>query len=463
MKENCNATQNNRPSKVLKIFQSTCLALAFLALGLYIAMFGPTLPTLSHNLQVQIDTMSYILPGRAAGYLSGSIISGLIYDKVDHHLMMFCSLSVSAIGILLIPYMNHVVAVAVIMCFVSLSTGFLDTAGNVMCLQIWGNKSGPFLQALHFFFALGTTIAPLLAIPFIMDVEHKNKSDQVLNATNKNETAIMSVNDSLRTDALEKFHPVVYAYFICAVFTGLIALSFLYLGCCHRRSAISSQKNTVKQEGKKFRIKILILLFIFYMIYVGTEETFGVFIYTFAVRCQKQYSKAQASLVNSLFWGAFAVGRFLAIPIARYFSPSKVLATDLLGTVTSAITLALFSVYAERAEALFWLAVAVYGISMASIFPTGISWAEQYITVTGKAAMVLVVGSATGSMVFPIFIGQFVEENPMALMYFLVTSLSTGILIFSMSVLVARTKGKRLKSTVGVKDMDEKEDIFPIE
>jgi fucose permease len=41
------------------------------------------------------------------------------------------------------------------------------SGGNVLCLDLWGRNSGPFMQALHFSFGLGAFVAPLLAAPFL--------------------------------------------------------------------------------------------------------------------------------------------------------------------------------------------------------------------------------------------------------------------------------------------------------
>ncbi|XP_021924105.1 uncharacterized protein LOC110831913 isoform X2 [Zootermopsis nevadensis] len=53
------------------------------------------------------------------------------------------------------------------MVFLGMTMGFLDTGGNVLCLDLWGRNSGPFMQALHFSFGLGAFVAPLLAAPFL--------------------------------------------------------------------------------------------------------------------------------------------------------------------------------------------------------------------------------------------------------------------------------------------------------
>uniref|UniRef100_A0A6B0VH60 Putative mucin-5ac n=1 Tax=Ixodes ricinus TaxID=34613 RepID=A0A6B0VH60_IXORI len=48
-----------------------------------------------------------------------------------------------------------------------ITMGFLDTGGNVWCLDLWGRHSAPFMQGLHFCFALGALVAPLVAEPFL--------------------------------------------------------------------------------------------------------------------------------------------------------------------------------------------------------------------------------------------------------------------------------------------------------
>ena len=39
-------------------------------------------------------------------------------------------------------------------------------------------------------------------------------------------------------------------------------------------------------------------------------------------------------------------------------------------------------------ELVLWLCTSMFGLGMPSVFPTGITWAETYIQITGKAAAV---------------------------------------------------------------------------
>ena len=69
-------------------------------------------------------------------------------------------------------------------------------------------------------------------------------------------------------------------------------------------------------------------------------------------------------------------------------------------------------------------------LGMSSIFASGVNWAEQYISLTGKSTAVLVVAAATGEMVVPIVVGQlFDKKGPISLMYVvLVVAICTGII-----------------------------------
>ena len=63
----------------------------------------------------------------------------------------------------------------------------------------------------------------------------------------------------------------------------------------------------------------------------------------------------------------------------------------------------------------------IIGFGMSSIFPTGISWADHYFPLTGKATAVFVVGSALGEMTIPVLTGYLYEnKDKMFLMYMMV-------------------------------------------
>ncbi|XP_023240015.1 uncharacterized protein LOC111638531 [Centruroides sculpturatus] len=62
------------------------------------------------------------------------------------------------------------------------------TGGNVWCLDLWGKKSAPFMQTMHFCFGLGAFIAPLVAEPFLSP-QVENYGNWI-NRTDGNKTAL---------------------------------------------------------------------------------------------------------------------------------------------------------------------------------------------------------------------------------------------------------------------------------
>ncbi|CAG2167617.1 unnamed protein product, partial [Oppiella nova] len=49
------------------------------------------------------------------------------------------------------------------------AAGASDTANNAWILEMWDEKAGPYLLALHFCFGTGMIIAPQIARPFLLD------------------------------------------------------------------------------------------------------------------------------------------------------------------------------------------------------------------------------------------------------------------------------------------------------
>ena len=58
---------------------------AFIALGLFGASMGPTLPYLAQHTGTRLSEISFLFTARAMGYLLGSLISGRLYDRLPGH------------------------------------------------------------------------------------------------------------------------------------------------------------------------------------------------------------------------------------------------------------------------------------------------------------------------------------------------------------------------------------------
>lgn len=179
---------------------------------------------------------------------------------------------------------------------------------------------------------------------------------------------------------------------------------------------------------------------------------FGGFVFAWA-HTQLGLSPSRARLLNSAFWGALALGRVLAIGIATRVSPVTMLLADFVGCLIAAALLCV----APRCEGatgeggdvgiggdggdggggggegggdacaaglpLVWLATGLFGLAMASIFPTMLTYAERVMPVTGRVASLFVVGAALGEMLVPLLVATLFKLDPS---WFVLANLATS-------------------------------------
>ncbi|XP_048348612.1 sodium-dependent glucose transporter 1 [Sphaerodactylus townsendi] len=386
------------PRRALKWCISAVLCAAFLGLGMAIAVLGPTFQDLATNVNRSVSQISYIFVGRSAGYFGGSLVGGILFDCMNAQLLLGLSMLGTAIGLYAIPWCKKALLLTAMMSVIGFAMGVLDTGGNVLALATWKEEAGPHMQALHFSFALGAFVAPILAKMalggFATDPEVH------LNSSAGNQTSFSPNSDDLLGLKLHSNMNFMWTYVVIGSYLLLVALIFLvlYLKKSHVRDR--TKLSMQKCQTLKYHNALIILLSIFFFFYVGAEVTYGSYIFTYG-KTFIHMKESEAAGLNSLFWGSFAVCRGLAICCATCAYPGTIILLCIIGTTTSSLFLALFNAHLFS----LWLCSAVYGASMAAIFPSGISWLEQYTTIGGKSASMFVMGAALGEMCIPAVVG----------------------------------------------------------
>ncbi|CAB1416103.1 unnamed protein product [Pleuronectes platessa] len=436
------------------------LSASFLGLGMSISVLGPTFEDLAVNVKKNISNLSYIFVGRSAGYIGGSLVGGLLFDCMSPHLLLGLSMLVTSFGMCAIPFCTQALLLTLLMSSIGMSMGVLDTGGNVLILQTWGEQGGPHMQALHFSFAAGAFVSPIIAKMLFGPDGNSSMGPTPTNSTPPAATEqIPTVSDAhtfisfinSRSSTLKSM----WSYIVIGSFVGLISFLFFFL---YTRSSMSRDKartSSGKPLVAKHHTALVVLLFFFFFGYVGAEVAYGTFIFNFA----KDYAhmqQSQAAGLNSLFWATFAAGRGLAIFFAACAYPGTLILFSLVGSTISSLLLCLFS----TEKVVLWVCTGLYGASMSTIFPSGISWMEQYTTVTGNTAAVFVVGSALGEMVLPAlvgFLGKF-YHYPLLMYLSLITATFTSILFPVMYKLASAPNGQSRKPrTTGRTEADDSE------
>ncbi|XP_012608526.2 sodium-dependent glucose transporter 1 [Microcebus murinus] len=409
---------------MMRWFTTVILFASFLGLGMSVAILGPTFQDLATNVNRNISSLSLIFVGRAFGYLSGSVIGGVLFDLMNHFLLLGLAMLVTTVGLYLVPFCKTAVLLIVIMSVFGASIGLLDTGGNVLILALWGDKGAPHMQALHFCFALGAFLAPLLAklaLGTAVPAENHTESDFHHPTLNRSSEA-----DSESLFGVPVDMSLLWAYAVIGTYILVVSILFfaLFLKKYSKREKAKASVQTFRRA--KYHKALLCLLFTFFFFYVGAEVTYGSYVFSFATT-HAGMRESEAAGLNSIFWGTFAACRGLAIFFATCLHPGTLIVLSNIGSLTSSLFLVLF----DKSPVCLWIATAVYGASMATTFPSGVSWIEQYTTIHGKAAAFFVVGAALGEMAIPAVIGilqgQY-PDLPVVLYTSLGASIATGIL-----------------------------------
>ncbi|XP_041365272.1 sodium-dependent glucose transporter 1-like [Gigantopelta aegis] len=273
------------------------------------------------------------------------------------------------------------------------------------------------------------------------------------------------VNKTL--NAVAHMSRIQFAYAIIGVLLIINAFMFLVLYCKDRRQSPSQRRagkenHRYSEESTSFRMVMLLLLFLFFFAYVGMEVTFGGLLSTFVVE-YLHWSKAQGATATALFWGSLAAGRGISIFIAKCFKPPCMLISNTFLVVIGAFILS-FGIQIN--DIFLWVGTVTIGFGMSSIFPTGISWADHYFPLTGKATAVFVVGSALGEMAIPVLTGYLYEnKDKMFLMYMMVAvGLFCVVLYVIMQCIASHKKTKSASETKnGFLRLDDDDDNIPMD
>ena len=357
-----------KPSS-LSYIATTVYYLSFIILGLTTAASGPSLLKLAEHTSSGLERISLIFIFGPLGYLIGSFFGGRAYDRLSGHKLMALTMLIVAIASALIPIARSLEILLFAMFLSGLASGILDVGCNTLILWTHGEKAGPFLNGLHFFFGIGSLTAPLLLAPIL-----------------------------LRTGNIH------WLYWIFAIVCIPVMIWLWFLPEPKHRA-------TEESKSSSFPIFPVAVMMVLFVLYVGLELGFGNWIYTYALSLELG-TEITSAYLTSAFWGSFTFGRLLGIWISSRLRSQTILFMDVIGCTISIIIIMLW----KESSLALWVGTIGLGISMASIFPTFIMLAGERMKITGTITGWFLVGSGAGSMLLPWLIGQvFARTGPEAM------------------------------------------------
>lgn len=337
---------------------------AFIGLGLVIASLGPTLPGLADLTGASLGSLSTIFVARSAGYMSGAMLGGRLFDRFPGQPVLAGMIALMAACMAVVPLSPTVAVLTAVLYVLGFGEGALDAGGNTLLVWLYPTGLGPWMNGLHFFFGVGALLAPLI-VAYIIDgggtLAH----------------AYWTLAACL----------VPFALFVAVLPSPPIASH------AADRSSLRSHRTTIWLVAG--------LLFAA----VGAEVGYGNWIYTYAITRELADATSAAAL-TSAYWGAFTAGRLIGIPVAARTSPTAIL---LVCFVAVGVSSAAILVRPDAAW-LLWAGTVAAGLAVAPTFATVIALAEQRMPISGRATGWFFVGSSAGGMSIPWIIGQGFES-----------------------------------------------------
>ena len=141
------------------------------------------------------------------------------------------------------------------------------------------------------------------------------------------------------------------------------------------------------------------------------------------------------TIINSLFWVGFGLGRLGGVVFLRYISPRDVIIIDLVGTIVSMIVV---SIVGESVAEVAWTVTFVYGFFQATIYPAGVSWASKYTNMSGNYIFIFSIGQALGTMTLVPVGGILFDIEPFYVMYLVLGCSIGNAVVFAIMVLVQK-------------------------
>lgn len=264
----------------------------------------------------------------------------------------------------------------------------LSSVMNTSFTWLWGSGGRTALQGLHFCFAIGAIVSPIVTQPFlaprvedvvsVSDIIRDNSSDILAASTDHtilvNGNATYEQWDSRNnTESLPETR-VFYAFLVSSMMyltSGLLLLLLLRCdtGRKPRRRDQTSPDDVQGMMSSSPRILffvVLVLMGLFF--FTAPLMSLADLLMTFVVR-KLDWSKTSGARVTSVFWVGLSVGRLTGIGLARLVSPTKILMFCMI-TVNISM-LGILGAALLRIDWGIWVAVALAGFTLSPIFPSG--------------------------------------------------------------------------------------------
>ncbi|KAI1301291.1 Major facilitator superfamily domain-containing protein 4A [Halotydeus destructor] len=415
-------SNENPMSESLKYWLTATACFTYVGFGLGASIIGVTMLDMKDFLNVSMVDMGHGLTILVGACCLGSIIASWLLDRFNRQIGLICSNLLLAFGLIWTPLFANKMSYFFSQAMIGLAYAGINNAPNALLTEIWEDKCNPYIQAMHFCYAIGTIIGPLMAEPFLASRE----SSELVTTLNP-----MAIN--MTDNSKSSTRSLVFIPFAISSATVLLAtLSVVILFIIHpyknadrkaeeKKVAIelvetNSNKNhlTPKKDSKyKYYVTyIIVMCALLINCDVGFEMNFLSYMQVYSVLGPLKLSASTGAYMFSAFSAAFAAGRFSGIILATKFSARAMLYLDGVIMLTGSGVILFWNT-----EFGLWVGYTVVGFGCSSLFPTIFAYAEERINVTTYVAGIFIFFGTFAGLIVPHVEGIYVETYPVIFSY----------------------------------------------
>nr|KAG5714177.1 hypothetical protein BaRGS_018394 [Batillaria attramentaria] len=205
---------------------------------------------------------------------------------------------------------------------------------------------------------------------------------------------------------------------------------------------IAERKQDSSGDVRVLLTVAIVLVGVYNLFGSSIEDVLPHYLMTFVVR-ELDWSKTSGAHVTSVYWVGLAVGRLSGVGLVRVMSPARIITCCLLALLTSLLAMLLAALF--RAHWAVWVSAAAVGLSVAVLFPTGLSYTHQRVSrLTGRLAALIFTTPMCAAMVIPLLLAHLMTRYD-DMWYVYLFMVQAGLAVVSFAVLHA-VSGKLLKA-----------------
>lgn len=334
---------------------------SFVPIGVATVLLGPLLPVLSARWSLNYAQAGALFPVQYVASTVAVALSGVLVSRFGFQFAIRAGLFLIAAGLALLMAGPKWLAVICIAAYGG-GNGVAVPAANLMVAELNPTRRSAILSWLNFCWSAGAVACPFL------------------------------VAAAARSQKVSLFLIVVAA---CSL---AVALFFTLTPASQPRAVENTSRAAV--SAIRARLSPFLILAALFLLYVGTENGFGLWVASFA-KSLGTLSSALALMTPSLFYAALTVGRLLAPFLLRFLSEIRLAQGGLILACAGMAGM----IFSHQLLGVL-LSACTAGMGLSSVYPITISiLSRDFAAASSRIGSLMFVLSNIGGGLFPWIVG----------------------------------------------------------